>query len=122
MGERFRRNSGRFRSLRHLLNLVGLLAERASLREPGLATGGLAQDRRTAGANYDALGMAEHGRDFVASGALDVHEVRVRVGYQALQLVLALLLGRKWVQEILGERHFDSIVVFKLSKTRVVEA
>lgn len=104
------------------LNLVGLLAERASLREPGLSTRGLAQDRRTTGANYDALGMAEHGRDFVASGALDVHEVRVRMGHQALQLMLALLLGRKRVQEILGERHSDSFVFYTCSETRVLEA
>lgn len=104
------------------LNLVGLLAERASLREPGLSTRGLAQDRRTTGANYDALGMAEHGRDFVASGALDVHEVRVRMGHQALQLMLALLLGRKRVQEILGERHSETFVFYTCSETRVLEA
>jgi len=48
--------------------------ERAALGEPGLATGGLAQDGRAALADDDGLGVGEDGGDGEAAGALDVHE------------------------------------------------
>ena len=35
--------------------------------------------------------MTEDGRDLVTAGALDIHEVAIRVLHEALQLVLALL-------------------------------
>lgn len=47
--------------------------------------------------------MAEDRGDLEAAGALDVHEVRVRVLHQALQLVLPLLLSGQRVQKVLGE-------------------
>lgn len=49
--------------------------------------------------------MAEHSGDLVASWALHVHEVGVGALHQALLLVLALLLLRGGVQEVLGQRH-----------------
>lgn len=51
-----------------------LSPERAALSEPGLATGGLAEDGRAASADDDALGVREDGGDSEAAGALDVHE------------------------------------------------
>uniref|UniRef100_A0AAG5D400 Uncharacterized protein n=1 Tax=Anopheles atroparvus TaxID=41427 RepID=A0AAG5D400_ANOAO len=86
--------------------LVRLPTEGAALGQARLATGRLAQDRRAAGTDHYALGMAEDGGDLVATGALHVHEVRVRMGHEALQLVTPLLFSRQRVQEILGERHF----------------
>ena len=46
----------------------------AAFCETGLATSGLAQDLRAAGADDDGLGVAEDGGDGEAAGALDVHE------------------------------------------------
>lgn len=69
------------------------------------ATGRLAQDGRAARADDDTLCVTEDGGDLVAAGALHVHEVRVRVLHQALQLVLPLLLGGQRVQQVLGELH-----------------
>ena len=59
--------------------------------EPCPSSGGLTQDCGAADAEDDGLSVAEDGRDLVASGALDVHEVGVGVLHKALQLVLALL-------------------------------
>ena len=58
-----------FTFLHHLLP-----PERAALCESGLATGGLAQDRRAACADDDCLCVREDGGDCEAAGALDVHE------------------------------------------------
>ena len=46
------------------------------------------------------MGVAEHGGDLEAAGALDVHEVRVGRLYQALELVLALLVLWRRVKQI----------------------
>jgi hypothetical protein len=51
-----------------------LSPERAALCESSLATGGLAQDLRAAGADDDGLCVREDGGDGEAAGALDVHE------------------------------------------------
>ena len=51
-----------------------LPAERAALGQTGLATGGLAEHGRAAGADDDGLGVGEDGGDGEAAGALDVHE------------------------------------------------
>ena len=59
--------------------------------EPGPPSRGLAQDGAAADAEHDRLRVTEDGGDLVTAGALDVHEVAVRVLHEALQLVLALL-------------------------------
>jgi hypothetical protein len=43
------------------ISLVTLSPERASLHEPGLATGGNAEDCVAARADHDSLGVAEYG-------------------------------------------------------------
>ena len=48
--------------------------ERAALCESSLTTGGLAEDLRAAGADYDGLCVREDGGDGEAAWALDVHE------------------------------------------------
>ena len=65
--------------------------EAAALREPGSAPSGLTEDSGATGAHHHSLGVTEDGGDLVTAGALDVHEVAVRVLHEALQLVLALL-------------------------------
>lgn len=47
--------------------------------------------------------MAEDGCDGKAAGAFDVHEERVGVLHQPLELVRRLLLLSRWVEEIDGE-------------------
>jgi len=84
-----------------------LPAEGASFGESGPAAGGLAEDRGAAGTNDHRLGVAEHRRDLVASGTLDVHEVRVGTLYQPLQFAFPLLLFDGWVEKIFRERHDD---------------
>ena len=54
--------------------------------------------------------MRKHGRDDEAAGALDVHEERVGGLDQALELVLPLLVGARWVQQILGHFWFFGCV------------
>lgn len=61
-----------------------LPAERAALSQTGLATGGLAEDGRAAGADNDGLGVREDGGDGEASGALDVHEEGAGLGHKGL--------------------------------------
>lgn len=69
-----------------------LSPERAALGETGLATGGLAEDLRAAGADDDGLCVGEDGGDGEASGALDVHEERAGTGDKGLNgIVLDLL-------------------------------
>ena len=64
-----------------------LSAERAALGEPGLATGGLAEDSRATLADDDGLGVGEDGGDGEAAGALDVHEEGARSGHKLLEQV-----------------------------------
>jgi len=55
--------------------------------------------------------VAEYGCDLVTSWTLDVHEEGVWVLDKPLQLALAnLLLGQR-VQQVLGQRHLDCLVV-----------
>lgn len=61
-----------------------LPAERAALRQPSLATGGLAQDGGAALADDNGLGVREDGGDGEATGALDVHEEGSGSGDQGL--------------------------------------
>jgi len=61
-----------------------LPAERAALSQTGLATGGLAEDSRAAGADNDGLGVREDGGDGEATGALDVHEEGAGLGHKGL--------------------------------------
>lgn len=74
-----------------------------TFREPGPSPRGLAQDGGAADAEDHGLGVREHGGDLVASRALHVHEVRVGVLDQTLQLVLALLIFGLGVQKVAGE-------------------
>ena len=74
-----------------------------TFREPGPAPGGLAQDGGASDAENHGLGVREDGGNLVTSRALDVHEVRVWVLDQALQLVLALLNFGLGVQKVAGE-------------------
>lgn len=77
-----------------------LLAERASLSEASLTTGGLAQNVAAGTAEHNGLGVREDSGDLHAAGALDVHEEAVGSLDQSLELVLAslVLVGR--VEEI----------------------
>ena len=79
--------------------------EGASFGESGPAAGGLAEDRGAAGADDDRLRVAEHRRDLVTSGTLDVHEVGVGTLHQPLQLAFPLLLFDGWMEKIFRERH-----------------
>jgi len=72
-----------------------LPSERASLCEPGLSSGGLAEHLRAARAHDDGLGVREDGCDGEAAGALDVHEEASWCWDEGLELML-LGLGR-WV-------------------------
>lgn len=65
----------------------------ASLGDLALAAGGLGEDVLAVIAGDDGLGVAEDDVGFAAAAALDVHEVGVGGGDEALELVgLALLL------------------------------
>jgi hypothetical protein len=64
--------------------------ERAALGKTGLATGGLAQDLRAAGADDDGLCVREDGGDGEAAGALDVHEERAWAGDESLWVAVAV--------------------------------
>lgn len=74
-----------------------------TFRESGSSPGGLAQNSGTPDTHHHGLGVAEHGGDFVASGALDIHEIRIRVLDQTLQLVFAFLILGTRVQEVFRE-------------------
>ena len=80
--------------------LLNLLPEGAPLGQTGDTTSRLAKHRVAASAEHDRLRMTVDRRDLQAAGALDVHEVAVRALNQALQLVLALLVGGVRVQEV----------------------
>ena len=69
------------------------LSKQAVLCEPCPSSGGLlTQDCGAADSEDDGLSVAEDSRDLAASGTLDVHEVRVLVLHNLLQLVLAPLI------------------------------
>lgn len=84
-----------------------LSAERAALGETGLATGGLAEDSRAAGAHNDGLGVGEDGGDVEAAGALDIHKEGAGSGHKLLELVLAGLSLRSGVEKVDRENHLD---------------
>jgi len=64
--------------------LIDLLSQLAALSETGASTSGLAEDCVARSANNHGLGVAEDGRDVVAAGALNVHEVGVGALYETL--------------------------------------
>lgn len=64
----------------------------------GTSSSGLAQNGGATSADHNALGVTEHGCDSVATGALNIHEVGVRMLHQTLQFVLAFLLCGQGVQ------------------------
>jgi len=90
----------------HLVFLVLLPSETATLSQPGSASSGLAEDGGAAGADNNGLGVAENRGDPVAARALDIHEVTVGMLYKPLQLVLPLLFCRSGVKQIFSQRHF----------------
>ena len=61
-----------------------LPSERATLSESGLATGGLTEDGRAAGADDNCLSVREDGGDCEASGAFHIHEKRSRSWHEGL--------------------------------------
>jgi len=94
---------------KHLL----LATEGAALSELSLSTGGGAEDGAAGTAENYGLGVREDGSDVEATGALDVHEVRVRGLHQTLELVgLGGLLSRR-VKEVDSERRLDCGMVMK---------
>ena len=66
--------------------------------EPCPATSGLTKDCGATNAQDNSLCMTENSCDLVASGALDIHEVTVRMLDKSLQLVPPLLFSGKRVQ------------------------
>lgn len=96
---------------RHDVQSSPLLSpERAALGKTGLATGGLAQNLGAAGADDDGLCVREDGGNGEAARALDVHEERAWAWDKSLQLVLAGLSLRGWVQKIDCENHICGVV------------
>merc|ERR1719468_1372648 len=79
---------------------LDLPAERAPLREPGEAAGGLAEHDVAVPAQDHRLRVAVDRGDLQAAGALHVHEEAVGGLDHALQLVLLLLVLGVWVEEI----------------------
>lgn len=77
--------------------MIGLVNDR-TLCQLSTSTSGLAQDCGATSANNDALSVAEDRCDLVATGALHVHEIRIGMLHQALELVLPLLLSGQRVQ------------------------
>ena len=63
--------------------------------------------------------MAKHRRDLEAAGALDVHEVGVRMRHETLQLVPPMLILGARVQEILGK--LETVVWILDSKSKVLK-
>ena len=68
--------------------------------------------------------MTENSCDLVASWALDIHEVRVRVLHKSLQLVLPLLVLGQRLQQLLGKlerrRRVNSVVPTKANISKDV--
>ena len=83
------------------LERLRLLPERAALGEPRLAAGRLRQHEAHAVPAHDhGLRVAEQRADAAAAGALNVHEVAVRLLDEALELVLARRRLLRRVQEV----------------------
>lgn len=61
-----------------------LSPERATLGQPCLTAGGLAEDGGASLADDNGLGVREDGGDGEAAGALDVHEERAGGGHKSL--------------------------------------
>jgi hypothetical protein len=93
--------------------LIDLSSEGATLRDPGLSTGGSAESHIAAKKEYrshgqidilsaedSGLGMGEDGGDLKASGALHIQEITVGGLNQSLQLMSCLLLLRSGVKQI----------------------
>lgn len=72
--------------------------EAAALSEASSATSWLTQDCRASCAHNYRLCVAKHCCNFVTSWALNVHEIRVGVLDQALELMFALLLSSAGVE------------------------
>jgi len=73
----------------HVTILIRLLSEGAALGQTGFASGRLAQNGVARTAHDHSLSVRKDSRNRKTSGALHVHEVRVRAGHQTLELVLA---------------------------------
>lgn len=88
--------------------MLGLLSERASLRQTRLASRRLRHYRVARRAHYSRARVAEHQRNSVAGRALDIHEVAVRSLYQTLALVRTLLsrLARE-TEVLVDETHSE---------------
>lgn len=71
--------------------------------EARLTTGGLAQNLSAATAQNNGLSVREHRGDSEAAGTLDIHEKRVGVLNQTLELVAASLLLRGRVDKVNGK-------------------
>ena len=69
------------------MNRSGLDLKGAAFSELALASSGLGENVLAVVAGNNGLGMAEDNSGLVAAAALDVHEIRVGCGHQALQLV-----------------------------------
>merc|ERR1712223_580085 len=91
-------------------------SERAAVGELGAAARGLAEHGGAAGADHHRVGVREQRRDAVAPGALDVHEVRVGVLYQPLQLVSPSLCPHIWLQQVHSEGHLLKMLVDCMNK------
>ena len=82
--------------------LADLLPEAAALCKPGLAAGGRAEHGAAVAADHHCLCMGENCSNCEAVQAPNVHEERVRLLNQPLELVLALLIRLARVEEILN--------------------
>jgi len=60
--------------------------------------------------------VAEHGGDAVASRALDIHEVGVRMLNQPLQFVTSSLILGERQQQFTGKRHLITLFVVEFWK------
>lgn len=78
-------------------------AGKLTLSELGLAAGRLAEDGGARAALDNGGGVREDGGDLEASRALDVHEERVGLGHNLLELVGASLNLGRGVEKVNGE-------------------
>lgn len=83
--------------------LIDLTAEGAALSETGTATSGLAEDSGAGTAKDNGLSVGEDSGDVEATGALDVHEVRVGALHKTLELVSVPLVFLARVKKIDSE-------------------
>jgi len=85
-----------------------LASEAASVGQSALSTGRIAQHSRARRAHNHGLGVRENRRDDQATRALHVHEERVGRLHQPLELMLALLVGSRRIQEVLLQKHVSA--------------